>query len=135
MKNNKFYALAGFLGLVITTLVVSNMASAYRGDSSVQGPNFDPARQEAMQEAIDSQDYAAWAELHNGRGRITEVVTEENFDRFIAMHDLMMAGDKEGAQEIREELGLGQGHRGKGDFVKGFHRGYEKGAGDCPFQK
>jgi len=128
MKNNKFYILAGFLGLVITTLTVSVMASAHQGDPNVKGPNYDPVRHEAMQEAIDNEDYTAWVDLHQGKGRVAEVVTEENFDRFIDMHDLMMAGDKEGAQEIREELGLGQGKMGRG-----MHRGSQHG--DCVYNK
>jgi hypothetical protein len=130
MKNNKFYALAGFLGLVITTLVVSSMASAYQGDPNVQGPNFDPIRHESMMEAFENNDYSAWAELHDGRGKMSEVVTEDNFDRFTAMHELMLAGDKDGAQEIREELGLGKGRMGKGS-----HRGGQRGSGDCQFNK
>ena len=135
MKNNKFYALAGFLGLVITTLTVSTMVSAYQGDPNVQSPNFDPIKHESMMEAIDNKDYDAWVELHNGRGRLSEIITADNFDRFIDMHDLMLAGDRDGAQEIKAELGLGQGHRGKAAFAKGFHQGYQKGSGDCIYNK
>lgn len=131
MKNNRFYALAGFLGLVITTLVVSNMASAHQGDPNVQGPNFDSAIHESMLEAIDNKDYDAWAELHDGRGRVAEAITADNFDRFTEMHDLMMAGDQDGAQKIREELGLGQGRMGRGMHTGGERRG----SGDCIYNK
>ena len=121
------------MGLLITTLTVSTMVSAYQGDPNVQSPNYDPIRHEAMIEAIDNKDYDTWAELHNGRGRLSEVITVDNFDQFIAMHELMLAGDKDAAEEIREDLGLGIG-RGQGngnkDFARGFHRGYQKGSGD-----
>ncbi len=68
MGKNKFYMLAGLLGLLITTFTVSSMVSASQGNG--QGKSFDPERHEAMQEKreemnniLESGDYDAWAEL------------------------------------------------------------------------
>lgn len=135
MKSNKFYALVGFLGLVVTTLTVSTLASAYQGNPNVQGPNYDTARHELMLEAIENQDYNAWSELHQGKGRLTEVINQDNFDQFVEMHDLMMSGDKEGADEIRQVLGLGQGRMGKGEFSQGQGRGYRHMHEGCPYNQ
>jgi hypothetical protein len=126
MKKNRFYLLAGVLGLFVTTLAVSSFASAYQGGPNVQGPGYDPVKHEAMVEAIDGGDYQAWVELHQGRGRISEVITEDNFDQFTAMHGMMVDGDYEGANAIRDELGLPE--KGK-QFSKGFRMGMR--AGDC----
>jgi hypothetical protein len=121
MGKNKIYLLASFMGLIITTLVVSNLASAHE---EPKGANFDPTRHEAMQEILTNRDYQAWKETVDSRPHISDYITEENFDQFVDMHELMMAGDREGAQEIRDELGLPE--RGMG---MGFKRGMGSRAG------
>jgi hypothetical protein len=71
--------------------------------------------------------YEAWKELMGDRGRITQVVTKDNFDTFVKMHEAMEDGDYEKAAEYRKELGLGQrlqdgtGYRGNGQ-----HKGWAK---------
>ncbi len=58
--------------------------------------------------------YEAWRSvIGNNGGRAASAVTEQNFDRFTKMHQLMAEGNYIEAQKIRTELGLGQG-RGKG---------------------
>ena len=57
-------------------------ALAYRGDPNIQGP---------MQ----------------GRGRVTQVINEQNFKRFAEMHQLREEGKIDEANQIREEFGLG----------------------------
>ncbi len=55
--------------------------------------------------------------------RITDIITEENFDLFVQMHEAMEAGDYDTAMELREELGLGFGMRAGRGMHKGFsHR-------------
>ena len=106
MKNKAI--LFGATALVLGGLVITpKLAEAYRGDPSVQGPEYSAERHEAMTQAFDSNDYQAWKEQMKGRGRITEVITEENFARFAEAHRLALAGDTEGAAQIRAELGLG----------------------------
>lgn len=87
--------------------------SAYKGVPSVKGPNYTPERHEAMLKAFEDNDYAAWKQQMQGRGRVSEVVNEENFARFSEMRRLMLEGKTEEAAKIRAELGLGQGE-GKG---------------------
>ena len=59
-------------------------------------------------EAAILQGYDAWKALveEHPRGRITEVITEDNFDKFVEMHNAKQNGDFETAQQIAEELGL-----------------------------
>lgn len=123
------YLLASFLGLIVTTLAVSSLASA---QEESRGANFDPARHEAVQTALENRDYQAWKDEVDSRPRMTDYITEENFDQFAEMHELMLAGDREGAQEIRDELGLPDMGRGMG-FKKGFGMGKGMGQHDCPF--
>ncbi|MFH1781587.1 MAG: hypothetical protein ABH835_03165 [Patescibacteria group bacterium] len=61
---------------------------------------------EEMNEIIATGDYAQWKEQIEARPKITDVITEENFDKFKEMHQLMQDGNFEEAQIIREELGL-----------------------------
>lgn len=88
-------------------------AYAYRGDALVKGPNYTAERHEAMRKAFEGNDYAAWKQQMQGRGRVSEIVNEGNFARFSEMRRLMLEGKTEEAAKIRVELGLGQGE-GKG---------------------
>jgi hypothetical protein len=127
MKTKKYIVGGSAIALMLTTGAVT--ASAYQGDYTQQGPNYDADRHEAMEAAFDNLDYEAWAELMDGRGRVTEVVTADNFDLFAQAHALAEAGDYEGADEIRQELGLrGKGGERMGALYRGGN-GEGRGAG------
>lgn len=87
--------------------------SAYRGDPAVQGPNYTPERHEAMQKAFSEKNYDAWKNLMAGRGRVTQVINQDNFAKFAQMHQYMLEGKTDEANKIRAELGLGL-HNGSG---------------------
>lgn len=98
----------GSLALILGLFALSALSvDAYRGDPSVKGPNYSAERHEAMQEAFANRDYSAWANLMQGRGRVTEVINEGNFARFAEAHDLAMQGKIDEAKAVRQELGLG----------------------------
>lgn len=86
-------------------------ALAYRGDPNVKGPYYSAERHEAMTKAFENKDYNAWKSLMQGKGRVTQVVTEQNFARFAEMHKLMLDGKTDEANQIRQELGLGLRNR------------------------
>lgn len=88
-------------------LMTAPSVMAYRGDPNVQGPSCTPERHEEMVQAFDNNDYNAWKDLMQGRGRVSQVINEENFARFAEAHKLRMEGKIEEANEIRAELGLG----------------------------
>ena len=118
MKNNKFILGVGVIALLLVAGVAT--ASAYQGNYAQTGPNYSPDRHEAMEEAFAANDYNAWLDLMGGRGRVTQVINEDNFALFAEAHNLAEAGDTAGADAIRAELGLrtsssgvtGQGNRG-----------------------
>jgi len=95
---------------------------AYRGDPGIQGPNCTPERHEAMTQAFENKDFNAWKEQMQGRGRVTEVVNEENFARFAEMHQLRLEGKTDEANQIRNELGLGLGNGAGNGQGKGYGR-------------
>ena len=110
-------------GVLLTT---TSNALAYRGDPNAQGPNYSAERYEAMTQAFNNNDYNAWKELMQGRGRVTQVVNESNFSKFAEMHKLMLEGKTEEANTIRTELGLGlQNGSGQG---QGQRMGYGRNA-------
>jgi len=112
-------AIAGVLG----AFAISQGALAYRGNPDQTGPNYSPERHAEMQKAFDSNDYNAWKEQMNGRGRVTQVVNEQNFSRFVEMRKLMLEKKYDEANKIREELGLGQGAGQGNGNGQGMHRG------------
>ncbi|KKS07562.1 hypothetical protein A3K01_00265 [candidate division WWE3 bacterium RIFOXYD1_FULL_43_17] len=113
MLGTAVIALSGFF-------LLSEKALAYRGDPTVQGPNYSEERHDAMTQAFENNDYNAWKELMQGKGRVTQVINEQNFARFAEAHKLALEGKVEEAQTIREELGLGL-QNGSG---QGTGRGY-----------
>ena len=105
---NKKYILLGSIGLLFGILVlVTNKVSAYKGDPAVKGPYYTEERHEKMTKALENNDYNAWKELMGGRGRVSQVINEENFARFAEAHRLALEGKTEEADKIRQELGLG----------------------------
>lgn len=103
-------ALTAVLGVM--TMLPSTI-DAYRGDPSVGGPNCTPERHEAMERAFENNDYNAWKNLMQNRGRVTQIINEGNFARFAEAHELAEQGRLEEARQIRQELGLGL-HNGSG---------------------
>lgn len=130
-KRTKLFAAgAGILGVTALTLTLHPIF-AYQGDPNTKGPNYSPERHEQMEKAFETNDYTAWKNLMNGRGRVTQVVNEGNFSKFAEAHQLAEQGKTEEAQKIRQDLDLGNGSKngqGKGMGMKKGNRG-----GNCPY--
>lgn len=106
-------------------IAAAGSVEAYRGDPSVKGPAYTPERHTAMEKAFSSGDYDTWKNLMAGRGRVSQVVTKDNFARFAEAHRLANLGQMEEAKKIRAELGLGlQDGSGRGGQKQGQGRGY-----------
>lgn len=130
-KNKKTYLGLGALALILGSLgAVGIKTEAYRGDMSTKGPNFSEARHADMVKAFGTNDYESWKSLMQGRGRVTEVVNKDNFEKFATAYKLSKNGDIEGAKKIRQELGLGlkdgKGRDSKESFGRGFGQGFRK---------
>lgn len=100
--------------LMATTIMVGGLSVlvpqtvlAYKGDVTVQGPNYTAERHAAMTEAFAKKDYTAWKLLMDGKG-VTRKITATNFERFAEAHQLALQGKTAEASKIRAELGLGQ---------------------------
>ena len=105
---NKKSILVGASALLLTGLVLTpNLVQAYRGDPGIQGPNYSQERHTAMTKAFANKDFSAWKELMQGRGRVTQVVNADNFDKFVQAHQYALDGNLDEANKIRAELGLG----------------------------
>jgi hypothetical protein len=117
---------------VLVILLISSIAFAqgFNQDNQLKGPKVAPEIHEQIIEAMETGDYAAWLEAHeiNGisvRPQIADLITEENFDRFVEMHTAKKDGDRELAKEIADELGLE-----KPMFKRGQKRGMRQGSRD-----
>jgi hypothetical protein len=126
-KMNKKTIALGITTLTIGGLTLGSTAvDAYRGDPSIQGPNYTEERHQAISQAFANNDYTAWKDLMSGKGRATQVITQENFSKFAEAHSLALAGQLDQAREIRAELGLGLGNQtgnGSGQGSMGQGRG------------
>ena len=79
------------------------------------------AHYEQMDAILASGDYEAFKELVGDKPMMADKITEENFAKFIEMHNLKKAGDIEGSKAIAEELKLN--HFGKKGMKRGMHKG------------
>ena len=73
----------------------------------------------AVKEAVQNNDYTAWAEAMSEHPKGEEFVTQENFDTLVQAHELMEAGDKEGAKALLEEAGIKRPGKFKGHGQRG----------------
>jgi len=113
---NKKSILIGITTLVLGGMILSqNAVQAYKGDPNVKGPNYTAERHEAMTKAFEKNDYNAWKNLMQGKGRVIQVVNKDNFSKFAQAHKLALEGKTAEANKIRTELGLGlQNGSGRG---------------------
>ncbi len=138
MEHKKYYLLASFFGLIITTFAVSSLVSAANKQTTDTNTNNDyppcqmghhgdfeamQAQRAAIDEALANGDYDTWKSLMNSNnrmGKISEVINQDNFPQFVQMNKLSQAGDFAGAQKIAEELGLPQPDKFQpGKFMRG----------------
>jgi len=104
----KLVMLSGITALTIgAAVLLPKTVLAYRGDPTVQGPNYTAERHDAMETAFENNDYNAWKSLMTGRGRVIQVVNAQNFAQFAKAHQLAEQGKMDEANQIRTELGLG----------------------------
>lgn len=114
MNTNKLIRNISTLALVaVVGIMVTGSAYAYQGDYTKKGPNYTPERHTAMEKAFNNNDYNAWKKLMQGKGRVTQVITKDNFAKFAQAHKLGLTGKIEEANKIKDELGLGL-HNGSG---------------------
>jgi len=121
----------GALALVLGGIVVisADNVYAYRGDTETIGPYYSTERHAEMTEAFENLDYNAWKNLMQDKGRVTQVITEENFAQFAEVHQLTLENRGAEAKKLRQELGLGLqdgSGRGEGRMV-GRNRGISNG--------
>lgn len=117
MKKGILFGVMGLTALGIAAYGTGVFAS--QGENFKFGPNYSPERHETMTKAFENRDYASWKTQMGNRGP-GRVVTEQNFARFAQMHELMLQGKNEEANEIRRELGLGAGNRQGRGMGNGF---------------
>ena len=98
--------IGGVVAVIIAGVLTCSSVSAYRGDYSEQGPDYSPERHAEMIGVTNNDDYDAWSELMEDRGRADQVINEENFSKFAEARKLAQEGRYEEADAIREELGL-----------------------------
>jgi hypothetical protein len=122
IKMKKITLTLGATALVLGgLLMLPGSVDAYRGDPSVEGPDCTEERHQEMEQAFEDNDYQAWQNLMQGKGRVTQVVNEDNFAQFVQAHQLAEEGKIDEARQIRQELGLGLGD--------GSGHGQQKGQG------
>ena len=117
MKKTKIFNIAAISALVLAAGAGTALASSgnlatgvFMGRHNGNGPKAEVNSQfrTQIEAAMESGDYNAWKEAMGDKGgRMAEVITADNFSQFVEAWKLEKAGDKEGAQKIRESLGLG----------------------------
>lgn len=119
--------MSGLMALVLG-LGVSGTALAYQGDFSKKGPNYTPEFEAKITEVMTNTDYDGWKDLMEekvGNSRVTEVITKDNFPKFVEAWKLAHEGKIKEANAIRKELNLrtSDGQRPQNGEGRGMGRG------------
>ncbi|MBW6451608.1 MAG: hypothetical protein K0B02_02665 [DPANN group archaeon] len=140
-KNTKYKMSVLLIGALVLFSIVG-MVSAYKGNATPVGPNYNEDIHEAMKQAIENGDYDAWIQIREDNNmpmhcRMFSIINEENFHLFAEMHEANENGDLDRAAEIKAELGLGQGNGncGMGTHMgnKGNAQGTQSNFGNCQY--
>ena len=112
---------------LVLGLGVSGSALAFRGDFSKNGPNYTPEFEAQITEVMTNKDYQGWKKLIEervGNSKVSEVITQDNFDRFVEAWKLAKEGKIKEANTIRKDLELNamHGDRGFTGERHGMHR-------------
>lgn len=96
----------------IASTQCANAVTEDRFNEMVERHTENMERHDAVEDILAKNDFEAWSDFISesdddwGRGRLSEVVTEENFPTFVAMHEAIEKGDVVRVQELRGQLGL-----------------------------
>lgn len=104
---NKTKSIVAVLTIWTLSFLTLSGVSAYKWDPSLEWPDSSPERHDDMTQAFESNDYEAWKDLMDGKGRVTEVINADNFSQFAEAHNLAESGNIEESKQIRAELGIG----------------------------
>ena len=131
MNNKKLILGISALALTAGAILTPSSVFAYQGDYTKEGPDCDSEKHEEMTQAFESNNYQAWAELMEGKGRVTQVINESNFARFAEAHKLAEEGNYDAADAIRQELGLRtrNGEKVGASYMQGERQSKGQGAG------
>lgn len=109
MKNRNKLIMSGLMALVLG-LGISGSALAYQGDYTKKGPNYTPEFESQITKVMTEKDYEGWKKLMEeksiGNGRVTQVITKDNFAKFAEAWKLAHEGKIKEANAIRKELSL-----------------------------
>lgn len=124
--SKKQYLLVAFLGLVLTTVIVSSTTLAFGGRRADDANNENRGQ---VQQAIENKDYTAWqtamttqvAEIRQRATDLEAKINQATFDKLTQAHQLMQDGKRDEAKAIFDEIGVfgPMGHMGKGMGFKG----------------
>lgn len=92
---------------LVLGLGVSGSAFAYQGDFSKNGPNYTPDFEAQITEVLTNKDYNGWKNLVEskvGNGSVGDVITQDNFDKFVEAWKLANDGKIKEANAIRKAL-------------------------------
>ncbi len=131
MKNSKIFLVGTAAFAAVILAGAYSAAQAYRGDYAQKGPGYSEERHQIMEQAFEDNDYNAWKEQMNNRGRVKDVINEENFSRFAEARRLAKEGKYDEADQIRKELGLRtrNGEKVGAGYGKGRGNGEGRGQG------
>ena len=107
---------------LLALMLIGIVAAA--GTASAFGWGMNNENREALEQAIEDNDYETYKELVEDISNTRfEVLDEEDFEKLVEMHQAREDGDFELAHELGEELG-------HGFFGQGFFQGQGMGQGE-----
>lgn len=97
------------LSMLLFGTAVVGSTFAYQGNPGTTNPNCqDPVKHEAMQVALNTNNYESWKTLMAGKGIVSKIDTQEKFQLYVALRAAADKWDKVTVEKLATQLGLGQ---------------------------
>ncbi len=130
MNKTKIIIATALWGASLATISVF----AYQGEPGSKNPEpTDQERHSQVQTMFENSDYQSFQELFENKWPSRKIDSEEDFNKFVELRKARENNDTEKAENLAEELNLGQwnGHKGWNEEKR--HSKNGKNMENCPY--
>lgn len=126
--NNRKILFASLFG--ITALAVGIGTQAYQGNPWIENPDCsNTERHASVTQMFENGDYESFKTLYADKGIAKRITSEDQFLKFVELHEARLAGDTDKVNTLKAELGLGQRNQDGNGMRKGDRDGKGQGRG------
>lgn len=106
MKKRKIIALSAVTAAILASGFMYSPVMAAQVGQGKKMVSYSATQASELEKAIENNDYATWKGLMKGRGKLAQLINENNFAKYAEAYKLVKEGKYKEANAIRKELGF-----------------------------